>query len=882
MSRRCKKWILIGAGLAVLFAAGLIALPEIVRRIAIGKIETATGRVASIDDVDFTLFTGRIAVNGFRLAELGRVNSFVEFRELYANIQLLHLFSGRLRMAEITLVDPTIHVRRTGPAEFNFSDLLPATDAQAAAEPSGARAIPFDFVIERFKIVRGVLTVEDQTITPAQTWKAEGLNLNVRDISTRAEQPGGTARLEFRLGGAPISLKGSELYLVPGKGRATLSVKNFDLVPLLPYLPTDSPATLQTGRMTASLALGYDPERGTEAGGEIRFEQLAVLQRGLTTPVVSAPALMVRVDKLKIKDDEMAMKQLEISGDPTVVDTNLSPALKFDLGDLKISLADVTWPVRGPADLRLTTRLPKEGTLDLTGTIRTSPFEADLHLTLTGADLTPYQSYMPVAGSVSGRSNADLTLAASMEDEFKATMRGTVAINRFGLGPEKDPVLAVEHIEATGVDFRWPSRLVVDRMLLKKLSVNVERNEKGEFPLRATFAQPAVERTQAPESPSTESVIEIKEVEIQEGYGRFVDRTASPPFTEELSGLVANIKGLSSTPGKRGKLALWSVIGATGALKLQGEIDPLGQSLFVDLEGELDDFAVPRINPYAGRLLSWVANDGRLTTKVRFRLEGDQLDADSEIVIDRLNVARSGENDEVERRIGLPLGLIVALLKNVRGEIRIDVPVKGDLGSPQFSLADAVWTAVRNSIVNFLTAPLQLIGKIFTRDGKIAGLAVDPVIFEPGSTAVQPAMEQRVKRITDFLRNSPSIRFSLSAVVSQADMTGLKEQEVTARIQSLQRELNLSDFLAAARRLFKQHFPDKPFPPTVQEMTAALRAVEPLPEDAWRELGRRRLEVTHNRLIESGVVEADRLEVSEEPPTLATSGEGRVEFKILP
>jgi hypothetical protein len=606
------------------------------------------------------------------------------------------------------------------------------------------------------------------------------------------------------------------------------------------------------------------------------------LQQGQTTPVVSAPALTVRVEELKIKDGKTALKHVEISGDPTLADTDLSPAPRFDLKDFKLSLAPLAWPAAAPVELRLTTRLPKEGTLDVSGTIQASPFSADLHLTLVGADLTPYQSYMPIAGPVSGRSDADLTVAASVEGDFKATMRGKVAISRFGLGPEKQPVLSAEQIEATGVEFHWPSRLAVDRMLLKKLTVNVERNEKGDFPLSAVFAPPAVEWAQAAETPLPESAIEIKEVEIQEGSGRFVDRTASPAFTEELSRLTANIKGLSSAPGKRGKVTLQSIIGATGALKLQGDIAPWGESFLVDLKGELGNFAVPRINPYTGRLLSWVANDGRLTSKVRFRLEGDQLDADSEIIIDRLNVARSGENDEVERRIGLPLGLIVALLKNVRGEIRIDVPVTGDLGSPQFSLADAVWTAVRNSIVNLLTAPLQLIGKLFTRDGKIAGLAVDPVVFEPGTMAIQPAMEQQVKRITDFLRNSPSIRLGLSAIVSQADVTSLKGREITAKVQLLQRELNLPDFTAAARRLFKQHFPDRALPPTVEEIMVALRAVEPLPEDAWRELGRRRIEVARDRLIESGVVGADRVEVSEEPLVLATSGEGRVEFKILP
>jgi hypothetical protein len=163
--------------------------------------------------------------------------------------------------------------------------------------------------------------------------------------------------------------------------------------------------------------------------------------------------------------------------------------------------------------------------------------------------------------------------------------------------------------------------------------VLIERDEKGEFPLRATFAPPGKEPRESPAktaekssgsagAPGKKLAIEIAEVVIEEGYGRFVDRSGGSPYTEELSRIALSLKGLTNAPGKRGQLALQSVVGATGALDLRGEVAPLADTLFVDLEGELREFAIPRVNPYSNQLLAWIAREGQLTTKVRFRIEG--------------------------------------------------------------------------------------------------------------------------------------------------------------------------------------------------------------------------------------------------------------------
>lgn len=889
MTLHRKRWIWIGTGLAVLVAVALVALPEVARRVAIKKIAAATGRDVAIEDIDFNLFTRRLAVKAFRLADRDRPGPFVQFDQLNLRLHLLPLFRGHLKMVELSLLSPVIGLRRTGPNEFNFSDLLAPSEEKQEPKAKGG----FDVTVGRFNLVGGAVIFEDFALTPNRTWKAEGIAIEVEDLSTRSDLPGGTASVSLTLAGTPISLKASDLRVLPANGRAKLGIQGFDLALLLPYLPPDAPATLQSGRVSASLTIGHGAQRGTQVDGDIQFENLSALQHGRSSPFLSVPALAIALKELTMLGGELAVGRVEVAGNPSLFDTNIAPVPRFDLKKLKIDVESVTWPARSPARVRVASGLPKGGSLEVQGAVHLNPLKADLRVALKGADITPYQPYIPISAPLSGKAEADLTVVASIDGGLKATVRGKGSLSRIGMGPQGAPVLAVEQASATAVDVRWPSHITVGRVEIRKPSALIERDESGALPLRAMFAPPttkspvkpevaAVPVSQLPGPPPSKLAIEIGEVVIEEGYAQFIDRTGAPPYTEELSRLAVNIKGLSNAPGRRGRLALQSLIGATGALELQGEVAPLGESLFVDLEGELRDFAIPRVNPYTNRILAWIAREGRLATKLHFRVDGDKLDVKSEIVVGRLDLVQAGEGDEAQKRIGLPLGLIVALMKDVRGEIRVNVPVSGSLSAPEFSLGEAIWAAVRNVIINVLTAPFQLIGRLFTKDDKIAGLAIDPVRFDPGSGVLNEAMEQQLRRLGDFMRSSPFVSLGLSAVVSAADLESLKTQEVTARIQRFQREQQIADLAAAAGRMFRQKFPDRAIPKSVEEMVAALRDAEPTPEEAGRKLATRRLEVTRDRLIKVAGLDLKRLEPSEKSPAIPGQGEGRVDFEILP
>jgi hypothetical protein len=441
--------------------------------------------------------------------------------------------------------------------------------------------------------------------------------------------------------------------------------------------------------------------------------------------------------------------------------------------------------------------------------------------------------------------------------------------------------------------------------------VEIERSADGSFNLRRLFATPGPEAPPAPEpaprpggtpagSPPKGVLetmrLEFGEVRVEDGNVRFLDRTTRPAFSQDLSRLALTLTDLGNRPGRRAKLALESVVGGDAGLDIRGEIGPLGAPTFVDLLGELRSYKLPSVDPYAVAATGWVIKKGDLQYRVRFKLDGTQLSADNDVAIGQLQVAPAGGGDEVKRRIGLPLGLIVALIKDQKGEIRVNVPVTGTLSDPKFSLGDAIWTAVRNVLVNVVTAPFKAIGRLFSGGERVETVEeprVDPVTFAAGSSVLSPAMEEHLLRVADFLRQSPFVNLALVSVPNRGDVDALRGEAVAAALEAFRKERGAPDAAAVLADYYKSRLPDVPLPPTVEEQMALLREREPAPDALLADLGRRRVAATRERLQETEGIPETRLTVSADlpvatpasapaasPPELA--GGGRVEFAIVP
>jgi uncharacterized integral membrane protein len=528
-------------------------------------------------------------------------------------------------------------------------------------------------------------------------------------------------------------------------------------------------------------------------------------------------------------------------GAATIVDGVTTPPARLEIAGARLAIHDLTWPSRGPVKLQLTSPTPGGGRLDVGGTLNLDPIRLEARATLDGVELAPAQPYLPIEGRVAGRVTGDLAVTVAL-DPFTVKVGGEARLQRFRLSDGDRPVVTVGRAEAVGIDVDWPARVALERVRFRRPSLLIERDAQGEFALgRLVMPSWAALDPAGPAPPGSPPTIEIGTFTLERAAARFVDRTTAPPYAEQLSDLDVTFTGVTTAPGRRTRFTGRGALGGGSTLKFQGEA-AVGERPVLDLKVDLRDFPLPRANPYLERFTAWTATRGTMTAAAGYSLAGTRLDARHEVLVRQIEVARSEAGDEVERRLGLPLGFLVSLLKDARGEIRLSVPVSVDLSTGELDFQEAVWSAVRALAIRLLALPFSRVGSLFfSEDSKVEAVALAPVVFEPGTARLAPAMVGHLDRIAAFLRDAPAVKVRLAPIVIQADLDALKRERALAGLG------------------------------------------EELPPDALRDLGARRLDVVRQGLAGRGGVDAGRLTgSSRRVPLVETAGSARVELDLRP
>jgi outer membrane protein OmpA-like peptidoglycan-associated protein len=612
-------------------------------------------------------------------------------------------------------------------------------------------------------------------------------------------------------------------------------------------------------------------------------------------PAAAEPA---RAD-FKAKVEQIALRKAELA----FRDEAVKPLTTLTVTDLSADVKDISWPPTGPATFAVSMQMPKSGRVEMKGSVTPLPFDIDFDLSLRDGSIEPYQVYMPVKARFVGTFYGDNHNRVTLNNgTLTATSRGKNWIEKFAiLAPgEKTPTASFQRLRLDGIDFSWPKYAKVSRISLTKPDIRVERDKDGVISLKKLFeTDPATADKSRPEATTSEAPkdapassanrqsspipipVEIGMFVIEEGHAQFVDRTTTPPFTETVSRLAVTIEDLSSTPGRRARISTQAVIGGASAFDLKGEIAPFGE-LYADLAGELRDFKLTTVNPYADPVIAWAMKTGQLALKVHYRVEKNQLTADNEIIVRNLTVAPTRQNDEVKKKIGLPLGMIVALVTDADNGIQVNVPISGELDQVKADPSDAIWTAVKNALTNIVAAPFRAISKAFKGKGdSLDDLQVDPVTFAAGSADVDPEMNKHLTEVAGFLHQTPMIKVSLTPVAAPRDLESLKEQEVTLRVQRLQKQRNLPDFSAAVAAAFKEELPGVTPPQSGEAQLAALREREPAPDALMNELLERRAAAVRDALVKNEGIAAERLILgAAQAQSTEEVTEGRIEFQI--
>jgi outer membrane protein OmpA-like peptidoglycan-associated protein len=261
---------------------------------------------------------------------------------------------------------------------------------------------------------------------------------------------------------------------------------------------------------------------------------------------------------------------------------------------------------------------------------------------------------------------------------------------------------------------------------------------------------------------------------LQGGHVNFTDNFIKPNYTADLTDIAGTVGPFGTHATAPAAVALEGQLNGSAPIVIHGAVNPLAPTAFVDLKAKADGVELTGLTPYSAKYTGYPIVKGSLTVDVHYRLDQGQLTADNHLFIDQFTF---GDRVDSRDATTLPVRLAVALLKNARGEIAVDVPVTGSLSDPQFSLSGVILDAFVNLIGKAVTSPFRLIAAAFGTEEDLHYIA-----FAPGLATLTPDSQSKLVTIAQALQDRPALRLDISGRIDpQVDREGLRE----ARLMSL-------------------------------------------------------------------------------------------------
>jgi hypothetical protein len=557
--------------------------------------------------------------------------------------------------------------------------------------------------------------------------------------------------------------------------------------------------------------------------------------------------------------------------------------------------------------------------------------------------LQPFQPYVGSFGRIIVRSGT-LSMAATSTSRMRgskevSTFRGNVWVENLRL---RDPALREDftrwrRLDIKNIDYRSePASLSIGQVLAHGMylrsivgpdrvtnmthifaadsvapwggvgSLDSMRNDTSAFTFVRRYGVPpdsATDSATAPPPPADSAVpdsgamrMRIGEIRVVDGTLNFSDFSLAPNFTVGIEQLNGTIKGISSDRPASGDVDFRGQVDRYAPALIRGQVNPLSAQAYTDVTLDFKGIELTTFTPYAGKFAGYKIDRGKLSLELRYRLNDRHLIGENRIVLDQLTL---GEKVESPDATSLPVKLGVALLKDSKGVIDLDIPVEGSLDDPSFKIMPVVLKALVHLFVKLVTSPFKLLGAMFGGGGD----ELSYVAFAAGSDSLAEVEATKLDTLAVALVERPGLKLDVrGAAAVSVDREVLAQRAVMRRVRRGD-TTNLGPPTARdvdrARQLYRAQFneePDKLVPETdsagnrlsktQRDEAIARAAVQRLIEqhevtgEALRSLGLRRAAAIKDRLLAANVPDERVFLLSVDTTASAHDGGVRIQLAL--
>ncbi|WP_313951919.1 DUF748 domain-containing protein [Accumulibacter sp.] len=831
------------------------------------------------EDRSTLVLSGKLALKEVLVKDTAGAPLF-SVQALDVALETIDPLNGKYAIERISVDSPEIHARVTPQGTINWADFFrnePAgrgSPAPAPAAGKNEKSAPLEWSLAEAKITGGALRWLDESHGEPFNASVDGLAVSLKKFDSKGGAP---AEFDLAFGMEAGQWVKLDAFSVKG-GRLDLAKREVFIDQV-----TSRGAKLLIRRL---------------ADGSVEFVKTPALRAVEASQSDSSTPWKLTVGKYRGEDLGLRVE-----------DAAMSPVVVHTIDEMNVEAENLSTGSGTTAKVATRFRVNKKGEAEVGGTVQIFPLNSDLKISLKKLELVPLQPYFTerlnvvlTGGQVSLSGDVRLQqLAESAAEAGKLAggFSGQLAVGGFSAVAKVDSsdFLNWKSLAMGHVDLRLnPNSVSIGEVGLTDFFARAVINPQGQLNLlhivRQADARPVAVVPKAAE-PAASVVsaegkavapvpvgrqprlpIKIGKITLQGGDIKFSDNFIKPNYSANLNKIGGAISGMSSAADSVATLDLRGSYDDIAPLKVMGQFNPLIAAPYLDLQADVKGIEMTALSPYSGKYAGYAIDKGKLSLFVKYKIENNQLTAENRVFLDQLTFGDRVDSPEATK---LPVSLAVALLKNAKGEIDINLPVAGSLDDPEFSIGGLLGSLVGNLLLKAVTSPFALLGSIFG-----GGEELSNVEFDFGQAAITPPAQQRLESLSKALLDRPALKLEIEGFADpENDPEGLKRDRLNRKLQTLKSgvlkkkeaqsstadvvEINAKEYPDLLERVYRAEDFEKPrnmvgmvktLP--VDEMEKLLLANSVLEESDLRELANRRAKVVRDWLL-AHQIPAERL-----------------------
>lgn len=217
-----------------------------------------------------------------------------------------------------------------------------------------------------------------------------------------------------------------------------------------------------------------------------------------------------------------------------------------------------------------------------------------------------------------------------------------------------------------------------------------------------------------------------------------------------------------------------------GKFTLQGSLFLNENKITAQAEYKLKNLNLVDFSPYIQKRTGYFVHTGQLNSEGDVKLSDDIVNASNKIRLNAIELERapSDKPNEIDQLITMPLDSALGLLRDDDGDIEIELPINGNINSPEFGSGDVLrqvsTTALRTASLSYLKYAFQPYGTLITvgswLNDQAQKIRLDPLMYPNGQSALNSEQQSYLQKLAELMSKKQALRIKACPIIVNAEL----------------------------------------------------------------------------------------------------------------